>query len=362
MKLAERLVSIDALRGLDMFFIIGGAGLVSSLSRLLSGSEATGLSEQMRHVPWAGLHVFDVIFPLFLFVSGVTFPFSTAARLANGETRFGILRNIVRRMLLLIALGAVYGHLFAFDWSSFRVWSVIGRIGIVWAAAAVMTLFLSRRLVALAVAGILTGWWLFLWLVPAPGTAAGVSGLSGPQSCFACWFDAQYLTTAHRFEGGLATIAMIPTAVFGMWAGEWLRSGRRLRLMIPIGAFLIAVGWLWSLPAWGCPIVKDIWSGSFALVTGGISLCLLWAFHEVIDVRGWRVWAMPFTVIGVNAIAIYVSDAFVPYAQIGKFFFGALIPLVDAPAWKDLVLAGGKLCVEWVCLVFLFRRRIFFKV
>lgn len=345
-----------------MFFIIGGGGALVKLSQLASGREVTWLSEQMQHVPWDGLHVFDVIFPLFLFVAGVTFPFSTASRLSRGERKGDIVRNVIRRMFVLIALGGVYERVFSFDWATFRVWSVIGRIGIVWAAAALMTLFCRRRTVLLVVVGILAGWWVFLRLVPSPDAAAGADGLSCHANCFACWFDARYLTTAHRFEGGLATVAMIPTAVFGIWAGEWLKSGKRVRLMVPVGLALVASGLLWSWPSWGCPIVKDIWSGSFALVTGGISLCLLWLFHELIDVRGWRAWALPFAVIGVNAIAIYVSDAFVPYAQIGKFFCGALIPLVDATAWQGLVLAVGKLCVVWTSLVFLFRKGIFFKV
>lgn len=358
----KRLESIDALRGFVMFVILGGDDFLSALSQLICGQESTWLSRQMEHVVWEGLHFYDVIFPLFLFVSGVTFPFSMARRLSRGDRRSDLARNVLRRMLLLIALGAVFERIQAFNWPAFRVWSVIGRIGLVWAVAALLTLFVRRRTAVMVAVAILLGWWAFLRLVPSPDASAGADGLACHATCFACWFDVRYLTTAHRFEGGLATLAMVPTALFGIWAGEWLRNGRHLTGMIPAGGVLIAVGLLWSWPSWGCPVVKNIWSGSFALVTGGVSLVLLCLFHELIDLRGWRAWSLPFTIIGVNAIAVYLSNAFVPYDRIGEFFFGALIPLVDSATWRGVVRSGGKLLVIWACLSFLYRRRIFFKV
>ena len=217
----KRLDSLDALRGLTMFWITGGATLVSALALLVTGDKNAWLCQQMTHVPWAGLHIYDLIFPTFLFITGVTFPFSTAKRLERGDSKSAIAWNILRRALVLIALGAVYEEIQKLDWAHFRVWSVIGRIGLVWGVAALMTLCCRLRTCVAVALIILVGWWLFYRWVPAPGGEWGVNYLVNPKDAFARWFDAHYLTTAHRGEGGVTSIAMLPTAFLGIWAGQY---------------------------------------------------------------------------------------------------------------------------------------------
>ena len=365
---AQRLLSLDALRGFNMFFITGGDSFLWALSWLVSGRTDAWLATQMKHVPWQGLHFYDTIFPLFLFITGVTFPFSTAKRRERGDSDGAIARNVIRRTLVLVACGLVFSQIQNCDWEHFRVWSVIGRIGLVWGIAALLTLFLRLRTCIIVSAAILVGWWLLLRFVPAPGAPAGINPLLDPQYCIDRWVDANFLTTAHRGEGGLATIAMIPTAFFGIWAGMYLKrtgedhagSRKTLRMLCAAAALALA-GWLWSLPTWGCPIIKNCWSGSFALVTGGISLALLAAFHWLIDVRGWAGWSFYFRVIGVNAIAIYMGQKFIPFKDIGKFFLGALPQLFENPAWASWIGTCGRLAAAWALLYFLYRKRIFIK-
>lgn len=366
---SDRLDSLDALRGFNMFFITGGAAILMAFGTLVTGDGGCWLATQMRHVPWAGLHVFDVIFPLFLFITGLTFPLSTAKRLARGDGKGAIARNIVRRALVLIVMGALYERIQDFNWPNFRVWSVIGRIGIVWGAAALITLFCSLRTGVTVTILILMGWWLLLRLVPAPGSEAGADSIGMQAACLASWVDVHYLTTAHRFEGGLATIAMLPTAFFGIWSGRFLMSDReglsptgKVVRMLLAGVAAIGLGFLWSVPSWGFPIVKNIWTGSYALVTGGLSLVLTAAFHWIVDIRGWKAWAYWLRVIGVNAIAIYFAARFVPFQSIGMFFLGGLAKVSDAPGWAAFVGAFCRCLAGWLFLHFLYRHKIFFKV
>ena len=366
----KRLDSLDALRGFDMFFITGGALLIAALGTLVTGNANNWLAVQMTHASWTEtLRIYDFIFPLFLFITGVTFPFSTEKRLSRGESKADITRNILRRALTLVVMGAIFECVQKMDWPNFRVWSVIGRIGVAWAAAALLTLHCrSRTCVAVTVA-ILAGWWLFLRLVPAPDAAAGADPFATNANCFATWFDTHYLTTAHRHEGGLATIAMLPTAFFGIWAGKWLKlkregiaPGRKVLQMVATGAVLIAVAWCWSRMPFGMPILKGIWSSSYALLAGGISLILLAVFYWVIDVKGWRAWSFYFRVIGMNAITIYFVQRFVSFKKIGLFFLGALSEAFDAPGWEAFVGAFGRCLFAWLLLYFLYRKKIFFKV
>ena len=365
----KRLDSLDALRGLTMFWITGGATLVSALALLVTGDKNAWLCQQMTHVPWAGLHIYDLIFPTFLFITGVTFPFSTAKRLERGDSKAAIAWNILRRALVLIALGAVYEEIQKLDWAHFRVWSVIGRIGLVWGVAALMTLCCRLRTCVAVALVILVGWWLFYRWVPAPGGEWGVNYLFNPKDAFARWFDTQYLTTAHRGEGGLTSIAMLPTAFLGIWAGQYLRLAKDgltpgLKTLTMLGAALamIALGCLWAWPSWGCPVIKNCWSGSFVLVAGGISLALLAIFYWLIDVKGWKAWSFYFRVIGMNAIAIYLSVKFFPLRPTGRMFLGALVTVSNSPAWFEVVSSFGQLAVGWLILYFCYRKKIFFKV
>ena len=142
----KRLDSLDALRGFDMFFITGGSALLAALGTLLTGDAHSWIAVQMTHASWTEpLRIYDFIFPLFLFIAGVTFPFSTEKRLARGDSKRAITFNIIRRTLTLVVIGLLFEQIQRLDWPHFRVWSVIGRIGIAWGAAALLTLHCRFR-------------------------------------------------------------------------------------------------------------------------------------------------------------------------------------------------------------------------
>ena len=364
----KRLDSLDALRGFDMFFITGGSALLAALGTLITGNDHSWIAVQMTHASWTEpLRIYDFIFPLFLFIAGVTFPFSTEKRLARGDGTRAITLNVLRRALTLVVLGLLFEQVQKLDWPHFRVWSVIGRIGIAWGAAALLTLHCRFRTCVIVTAVLLLGWWIFLRLVPSPD-AVGPDALAERVNCFATWFDTHYLTTAHRHEGGLATIAMLPTAFFGIWSGMWLKMQReglspnkKVLQMIGVGVLMMLVAWGWARMPFGMPVLKGIWSSSYALLAAGISLILLAAFHWVIDVKGYKAWSFYFRVIGMNAVTIYFVQRFVPFKQIGAFFLGALPQAFAVPGWAPFVEAFGRCLFAWLFLYILYRNKVFFK-
>ena len=184
----SRLESLDVLRGLDMFFILLPDPIPCIVVTFCAmfGWEHSAFAGQFDHVAWEGLHLYDCIFPLFLFVSGVTFPFSYARQVEKGWSRARSVRKIVVRGLILFALGSMLWtvidgtlekNVLSLEWEHFRVWSVIGRIGIAWAVSAAMYVFLSRRARILATAAILVGMWAVVRFAVAPGAPAGTDPL-----------------------------------------------------------------------------------------------------------------------------------------------------------------------------------------
>jgi predicted acyltransferase len=232
----RRLLSLDTLRGVDMFFIMGFSGLVTSLCALWPGSFTDMLASQMQHAAWNGLTIQDTIFPLFLFIAGVAFPFSLAKQRARGFGRKRILDRIFRRGLILALLGMVYNGLFELNFSSLRIASVLGRIGLAWMFAALLCVYCSVR-TRIAVAGIiLIGYSLLLGLVVAPDAPVGADPLS-VEGCLAGWIDRQYLPGhilygAFDPEGILSTLPAVVSecspANFCSMAGEGsLALGKR---------------------------------------------------------------------------------------------------------------------------------------
>jgi len=377
---SDRLESLDVLRGFDMFFIFlpDPAPCVVLTFCALFGWEHSAFALQFDHCAWNGLRFYDCIFPLFLFISGVTFPYSYASQVARGLSHAQTVRKILVRAFMLFFLGSmlwttidgtVEKNLLSFDWGVFRVWSVIGRIGLAWGAAALAYVFLGRKSRIALAAAILVGMWMLMRFAVAPDAPAGVNPMENRQWMWASWFDANFLTTRHRAEGGVSTITMVATAMFGMFAGEILRAkegsgtAKTLRLLAFAGV-LTALG---LFMAYGCgplslPINKPIWSSSFALVAGGISAALLALFYWIVDVKGHRRWGFFFKVIGMNAIAIYLLMRTVfNWNFETEYFFGGISRMLS-PELGAFVTQVGMIAIGWLFLYWLYRRNIFIRV
>ena len=369
MKPNERLVSLDALRGFDMLFIMGFSGLVAAICALWPSAFTDGLAAQMKHVAWNGLSHHDTIFPLFLFIAGVSFPFSLAKQQAAGVSRKAIVMKILRRGITLVVLGMIYNGLFNLNFETLRVASVLGRIGIAWAVAALLCLFFGVRTRIAIAAAILIGYSLLLCLTVAPDAPAGADPLS-VEGNIAGWFDRQWLPGRVLYktydpEGLLTTVPAVVSAMLGIFTGEFLRekrwslSGDRKALYMFLAALaLTAVGLLWSTVM---PLNKKLWSSSFVCVVAGYSLAMLALFYYVADVRGHKRWTLFFRVIGLNSITIYLAQRIIDFGHISDFFLRGVQSLCSEQ-WAAVVSNAGYVAVCWIFLWILYKKDIFLKL
>lgn len=360
-----RLASLDALRGFDMLFIMGGQGLVYAVAAALGHP---GFEASFGHVEWHGLQFMDVIFPLFLFMAGVSFPFSCAKSREKGLGDGKIALKALRRGVVLFLLGLVYNDILQFDFAHLRVWSVLGRIGIAWMIAAWLYLVLGLKARLGVSVGILAAVTLGTYLLTAPGAPSPVDPFS-PEGNLGCWLD-RTLMGGHIYrplfdpEGFAGFFPSIVTAMLGMFAGEIVRrggpaaTGRKALELLAASVLCLVAG---AALAYVFPINKALWSPSFTLVAGGISFALFALFYWIVDVRGWKQWTLFFTVIGMNSITIYMAQRIIGFRIAHNFLFGGIASLFP-DAWGAVVLQVGYIAVCWLFLYFLYRHKVFLKV
>jgi predicted acyltransferase len=397
---AGRLLSLDALRGFDMFWILGGDALVHALRGMSDNAWISVLDRQMDHCDWAGFHFYDLIFPLFVFIAGVSSVFSLTKTIEK-EGRTVAVRRVLRRGLLLILFGIIcYGGVCG-NWSDVRLLGVLQRIGIAYMCAGLLFCFLRVRGLAVACAILLLGYWLLMSFTPIRDihlnkgeferlaiergtsdprrifaeTTATVTGRFEPGYNLSDHVDFQYLPCRKYFgycdpEGLLSTLPAIGTCLLGVLAGLLLRNQtwsdrRKLAWLLGAGVTCVAMGWLWGLQF---PVVKKIWTSSFVLVAGGWSAILLSVFYWMIEMRHWKRWAVPFTWIGMNAITAYlaVDGELINFHDLAERLFGGPVArLLDAHVMTGLggvVVAMGSLAVVLTFVWYLHRKQIFLRV
>ena len=359
-----RIASIDALRGFDMFWISGGEELIHTFYRAHPTRVTAALSQQFEHVPWAGFHFYDLIFPLFVFVVGLVLPFSLTRRLEEGADRRQLHWHGVRRFALLLLLGLLYNGLLDFNFHQLRLSGVLQRIAIAYFCSTLLTINLKVRGQVIATGAILLGYWAIMMLIPVPGFGAGVLT---PQGNLAAHFDQRFLPRpfcCYEFGDNEGLISMIPavaTCMMGVLAGHWLRSGRsqnrKAAGLALAGIASLGVALLWTLDF---PIIKNIWSSSFVLFAGGWSLLLLALFYWIIDLHGYQRWAFFFVVIGANSIAMYLAHRFFDFRILGDIFIHGLFPYMAA--WKPFIREVAGVALSWCVFLHFYRRKIFLRV
>ena len=365
----QRLQSLDALRGFDMFWIIGGGGIFAGLASLSDWSIFNWWANQLTHVEWHGFAFFDMIFPLFLFIAGISFPFSLAKSHQKGASRKELYYKIIRRGILLVLFGLIYNGILKFNFENFRYASVLGRIGISWMFAALI-FFNTKKATSRIIwcFGLLIFYWLLLALVPAPDFP-GADRFSA-EGNFSCYFDRIFLPgrlhgKVFDPEGLLGIIPAVSTALLGMLTGQFvmqrkdaLSDNKKTLYMILAGIILIAIGLLWNIIF---PINKALWSSSFVCFVGGLSLLLFSLFYYIIDVLKYQKWAFFFTIIGLNSITIYLAQGIINFHSTSRSLFGGMIGLCPE-AWHGFLNSTAHVAVCWAFLYFLYRQKIFLKV
>ncbi|MCE5249541.1 DUF5009 domain-containing protein [bacterium] len=361
---SERIASIDALRGFDMFWIMGADFLFRKLFTLSDNPFFVKIGDQFEHSAWNGFTFEDLIFPLFLFIVGVVMPFSLTKRLDRGESRNLLYRHIIVRTLVLLAFGLVFNGFLDFRFGAMRYAGVLQRIALCYFFAALIVMNTRVRGQAIWAAGILVFYWAVMMLVPVPGYGAGVLT---PEGNLASFID-QHLLPG-RFccfqygdnEGILSTIPAIATTLLGVLTGHWLRSSapasQKVSYIFGAGALCLAAGSVWNA---FFPVNKLIWTSSYVLFAGGWSLLLLGLFYWVIDIRGYGKWAFPLVIIGLNPITIYMAQRFFDFESVANIFVHAFTGSMGD--FQPVFMTVCVLFVKWLFLYFLFRQKIFLKV
>jgi predicted acyltransferase len=372
---SPRLMSLDALRGFDMMWIISGEIIVHALAKASNDPVSTWMSNQLHHTPWNGFTFYDMIFPLFIFIAGISMPYSIGKQMENPfninptAAKKKIYRSLIKRTLILIICGMVVNGLFKWQgYENTRFASVLGRIALSCFFAAIIFLNTNWRKQIFWFAGLLLGYWAIMALVPVPGYG---SGMLTPEGNLAAYIDRILLPgKLHRAvydpEGILSTIPAIGTALLGVLTGQLLRwksdklSMLRKSFIIGVaGVVLLGTGLLWDLVF---PINKNMWTSSFVLYAGGWSLILLFIFYFVIDVLGYKKWSMPFVWIGMNSILIYMgAHGVINFESTASFLFDGLIKYTPE-AWHMVWLGTGILLVQLALLYFLYKKKWFLKV
>ncbi|MBH2004770.1 MAG: DUF5009 domain-containing protein [Sphingobacteriia bacterium] len=363
----ERLYSLDALRGFDMFWIMGAEEIAHALYKATGSPLAGAVSHQLTHPEWNGFALYDLIFPLFLFLAGVATPYSVGRELEQGKSKQQLLLRVFKRSMILVALGIFYNnglsHFIPFN--EIRFPSVLGRIGLAYLFANIIYLYSGHRAQAAWFLGLILGYWLLLKFMAAPGFAPGDLSIEGN---FASYIDRLIIPGRlhrgiHDPEGLFSTIPAISTGLLGIMAGTLLKSGAQGKQQKAVylaltGLACMLIAQIWNLDF---PINKNLWSSSFVLQAGGISLLLLALFYYIIDVLGYRKWAFFFKVIGMNSILIYISEKFIDWEYSAKAVTGWLAEL-SGEQYYPVVIALSYVAIKWIFLRFLYEKKIFLKV
>ncbi len=360
----DRVVSIDALRGFDMFWLIGGKSVLWDFVALLCGAMPPWLVRQLQHPPWEGFTAWDLVMPLFLFVVGVVMPIALGKRIEKGQSKTQIYWKVARRFVILFVLGMVaQGHLLDYNLAKLHLFSnTLQAIACGYVIAAVLLLNVRLRGQAVLTAGLLLLYWALMMFVPFDGHAAGTLE---PKANLALYIDRLVLG---RFDDGttytwiLSSLAFGASVMLGVFAGHVLASNNAPRFKLAALA-LLGVGCLGTGWAWSChfPIIKHVWSSSMVLWAGGWCYLLMALFYLVIDVWGCRRWAFPLVVIGANAIAAYMAESLFDFRRIGNIFVGNLAPYLS-PAGGTLLRSAAALLVFWLILLYLYRKRTFIRI
>ncbi|NRF41224.1 DUF5009 domain-containing protein [Pedobacter sp. LMG 31643] len=360
-----RLMSLDALRGFDMFFIMGLAGLVVAVTNLFPDSSTMiWLGKQMEHVEWNGLTHHDTIFPLFLFIAGISFPFSLDKQRSAGKSEKEIYFKIIKRGLMLVVLGFVYNGLFKLDFEHLRYASVLARIGLAWMFAALLFVKFNTKTNVIFAAVMLVGYWLILWLVPDSATPFSLeNNLVG--TIDRMLLPGQFAYGDFDPEGILSTLPAIAMALMGMFTGklvqlpnEQVSQKKKMTYMIVAAIAFITIGLLWATVF---PVNKKLWTSSFVCVVSGYSLLSFVLFYYVLDVKGYTKYSFLFRVVGLNSITIYLAQHIIDFDHISNFFLGGIIS--HSPENIGVVISkAGYFATCWLFLYFLYKKKIFIKV
>ena len=397
----QRLMSLDALRGFDMFWILGADSFVYALHAMSQTAPTRFLAAELDHAAWAGFHFYDLIFPLFVFMMGVSTVFSLE-RIIRDEGQAAAVKRVLRRGILLFVIGLIYSGGFTNPWPDMRLMGVLNRIALCYTFGGLLFIFFRVRALMVIFAGLLLGYWAMLAGIsfpdvrPVPGGGAVITRDAGFTNVLQLnlastnllrgsyvqgvnltdYVDQKYLPGrkydgTYDPEGILSTLPAIGSALLGIFAGLLLKNKavsdeKKVLWLLGVGAAGVALGFLWGLEF---PVIKKIWTSSYVLVAGGYSALLLGVFYWVVDIKKWRTWCQPFVWIGMNPITLYLASNFMGGLGFEKLaqrvaggpvkgFFDTHV----AAGFGNLIIAATGVTLFVLFARFLHRRNIFLRL
>ena len=307
-KLSGRLISLDVFRGITIagMILVNNPGTWSKVYKPL------------LHAPWNGWTPTDFVFPFFLFIVGVAMSLSLTKRIARGDSKSQLYAKIIRRTLIIFAIG-LFLHLFPkFNFTEVRIPGVLQRIALCYFFASVIMLHFNKKWQIGWSVFLLVLYWIAVKLVPVPGYGAGVLEVKGSL----CWYIDSQLLAGHTWKGApvpgfdpegiLSTIPAIVTVMFGVFAGDWIRSPRehyeKVSGLCVFGILGLVVGEI--LKGW-LPINKNLWTSTYSIFMAGMALIFLAMCYWLIDIKGYKAWSKPFIVFGSNALLVFSLSSLV---------------------------------------------------
>ena len=387
----SRLHSLDAFRGTIMLLMLNEATHLHTVARSFPHSWIwAAIAYNTDHVDWQGCSLHDLIQPGFSFLVGAAMPFSIASRTAKGQSFWKLFGHAVWRAFLLIILGIFLRSIHR-QQTYFTFEDTLTQIGLGYVFLFLLA-FTRVRTQVIVMLLILICFWGAFALYPAPGANFDYARVGVPpnwehnytgflshwnkNSNLSWAFDVWFLNLFPREqpfvfnEGGWSTLSFIPTLatmILGLVTGEWLKSTRskdeKLRGLVIGGATLVVLGLICQ---WAgiCPIVKRVWTSSYTLYSGGLVILMLAGFYALTDWKGWRRWAFPLLVVGMNSIAIYVMswtmEDFLRRAL--EIHLGSAISAMVSPTFLPVAYGLGVMLTFWLILFWMYRRKIFLKI
>lgn len=372
----RRLESLDVLRGADLFFLLAFGPLIRRFIRIVDVPWLNECAWLFNHMEWEGFSLWDIIMPLFIFMTGITIPFAFARIREERDYRAAAWR-IVRRVVVLWVFGMIcQGRLLHLDPNRIYLFSnTLQAIAVAYAVSAILFLFTKLRTQIVIAIVLLLGFWAAMEFISVDGYGGGDYT---PQRNLAEWIDNAVLG---RFRDGakvvdgvvefkptyhytwiLSSLTFVVTGLLGMFAGVIAKSQmdekHKLWWFAGVGTSLIVAGLLWSI--WH-PIIKPIWTSSMTLFSGGICFLLLWLCYYLIDYKGYRWGLTLFKVYGTNSIAAYMMPHFIKMNAISTALLFGLEQYIGED-WYKMVIALANVVLSYLLLYYMYRRKIFLKV
>jgi predicted acyltransferase len=371
---AGRVVSVDALRGFDMFWIIGGWYIFEGLHKALNNPATAFIMNQLKHVEWEGFVFEDLIMPLFLFIVGVVMPLSFTKRLKRGDSKRKLYIHIILRTAILFILGMVaQGDLLQFDLSKLKIYcNTLQAIAAGYLISSIIILNMRLRWQIVTTVFLLLLFWALMMLVPFPGRVADRLDQDANLAAFIDRVILRQFDDGLNYTWILSSITFACTVMLGVMAGHLLRteiSGPgKVCILAVLGIGTLALGSLWGGWFFGIgkfyaglfPIIKRLWTSSFVLFAAGISYLLLAVFYLAIDVWGFKKWAYGFVIIGTNAIFVYMATHLVSFRSVAGRFVHGLDKFVGP--WNDFIHAVAGFTLVWLILWWMYRKKSFIKI